>query len=260
MVRSALNAGIEAKFLLMDSWFSMPALIKQVLAEGIGVIGMVKKGKTRYLVEGKPIDLKQLYKLACRQEGNAGILRSIRCELSGGIQVKIVFVRNSNKKSDWLPILSNDITLSDQEIIKIYGMRWDIEVFFKTVKSLLKLAKEFQVRSYGSLIGHTTIVFTRFILLSWQHRNEADHRTLGGMFYELCDEIDDLDWACALQELVGLLEDALKKTGKRTRSLIQKKSCIGLKDCLVISGQICRFHSAKVELVRKTNWLLFNGL
>lgn len=223
MVRRALHAGIEAEFLLMDSWFTMPALIKSVLAEGIGVIGMVKKNKTRYFVEGEPVNLTGLYQLARRQEGQSGILRSILCELSDGIQVKMVFVQNKNKKSDWLAILSTDCTLSNKEIIKIYGMRWDIEVFFKTAKSLLNLAKEFQVRSYGSLIGHTTIVFTRFIVLSWQHRNEADPRTLGGLFYELCDEIDDLDWACALQELIGFLQDALKKTGKQTRNLIQKQ-------------------------------------
>ncbi|WOV86995.1 transposase [Sporosarcina oncorhynchi] len=223
MVRRALHAGIEAEFLLMDSWFTMPALIKNVLAEGIGVIGMVKKNKTRYFVEGKPVDLTGLYQLARRQEGQFGILRSILCELSDGIQVKMVFVQNKNKKSDWLAILSTDCTLSEKEIIKIYGMRWDIEVFFKTAKSLLNLAKEFQVRSYGSLIGHTTIVFTRFIVLSWQHRNEADPRTLGGLFYELCDEIDYLDWACALQELIGFLKDALKKTGRQTRNLIQKQ-------------------------------------
>src|SRR5690606_21273955 len=74
------------------------------------------------------------------------------------------------KKSDWLAILSTDCTLSDQEIIRIYGMRWDIEVFFKTTKSLLKLEKEFQSRSYDALISHTTIVFTRYIVLSWQNR------------------------------------------------------------------------------------------
>lgn len=223
MVRRALDAGIEADFLLMDSWFTMPALIKQILEEGIGVIGMVKKSKTRYLIDGHLLDLKQLYQRAHRQGGEKGILRSIYCELPDGIRVKIVFVRNRNKKSDWLAILSTDTTLSDREIIKIYGMRWDIEVFFKTSKSLLKLATEFQTQSYGSQIGHTTIVFTRFILLSWQHRKEADPRTIGGLFYELCDEIDDLDWACALQELVGFLEDALQKTGKRTKNQIKKQ-------------------------------------
>lgn len=47
-----------------------------------------------------------------------------------------------------------------------YKMRWDIEVFFKCTKSLLRLQKEFQGRSYDLLISHTTIVFSRYILLA----------------------------------------------------------------------------------------------
>ncbi|BBO00312.1 hypothetical protein St703_30160 [Sporolactobacillus terrae] len=100
------------------------------------------------------------------------------------------------------------------EIIRTYGMRWDIELFFKATKSFLKLQKEFQGRSYDLLISHTTIVFTRFILLSWQNRCSTDNRTLGGMFYELCDEMNELDWAVALTQLMDILHDALTKTKK----------------------------------------------
>jgi IS4 transposase len=49
-----------------------------------------------------------------------------------------------------LALLSTDLELTDEEIIQIYGKRWDIEVFFKTTKSFLSLAKEFQWRSYDS--------------------------------------------------------------------------------------------------------------
>ncbi len=142
---------------------------------------------------------------------------------ANGIPIKVVFVRNRNKKSEWLAILSTDCTLSDQEIIRIYGMRWDIEVFFKTTKSLLKLQKEFQSRSYDGLISHTTIVFARYIILSWQNRCSTDERTLGGMFYELCDEVHDLDWAVALQQLIDLLEDALKMSNKKVQKLIKSQ-------------------------------------
>lgn len=79
-------------------------------------------------------------------------------------------------------------------------MRWDIEVFFKTTKSLLRLQKEFQGLSYDLLISHTTLVFSRYIVLSWQNRYNTDQRTLGGIFYELCDEVNELYWAVALQQ------------------------------------------------------------
>ena len=56
-------------------------------------------------------------------------------------------------------ILSTDNALSEDEIIRIYGMRWNIETFFKASKSMLKLGREFQTRSYDSAVAHTAIVF-----------------------------------------------------------------------------------------------------
>ncbi|MGI6332968.1 MAG: IS4 family transposase [Zhaonellaceae bacterium] len=220
MIKRAMDAGMDASYVLMDTWFTQQPLIKSIKEQGLDVIGMVKNLKQRYLVDGQRVSLEQLYQLAKPATGKKGILRSIYTTQANGVQVKVVFVRNRNKKSKWLAILSTDLTLSDQEIIRIYGMRWDIEVFFKTTKSLLKLQKEFQSRSYDALISHTTIVFARYIVLSWQNRCSTDQRTLGGIFYELCDEINDLDWTVALQQLIELIEDTLKKSNKNMRKLI----------------------------------------
>ncbi|MFC0562427.1 IS4 family transposase [Halalkalibacter alkalisediminis] len=221
MVQRAMNSGIEASYVLMDTWFTHQPLIKEIKDQGLDVIGMVKNLKQRYLIQEKKFGLKELYHLATPIQGKKGILRSIHTTQANGVPVKIVFVRNRNKKSEWLAILSTDCCLSEQEIIRIYGIRWDIEVFFKTTKSLLKLQKEFQGRSYDSLICHTTIVFTRYIVLSWQNRCSTDQRTLGGLFYELCDEISDLDWAVALGQLIELLQDVLKESNKKIQKLIQ---------------------------------------
>jgi hypothetical protein len=223
MIKRAMSNGITASYVLMDSWFTLPPLVKSIVEQGLDVIGMVKETKQRYNVDGKMVSLKQLYCLAQPIHSKKGILRSTRTFMANGTQVKVVFVQNRNKKSEWLAILSTDCTLSEQEIVRIYGMRWDIEVFFKATKSLLKLQKEFQSRSYDGLISHTTIVFARFIVLSWQNRCNTDQRTIGGLFYELCDEMNELDWAVALQQLIELLQDALKKTNKKFKKLIQSQ-------------------------------------
>lgn len=88
---------------------------------------------------------------------------------------------------------------------------------------MLRLQKEFQGRSYDLLISHTTIVFVRFILLAWQHRCSTDNRTLGGLFYELCDEVSELDWAVALQQLIELLGDVMKKSNRKITKLIKSQ-------------------------------------
>ena len=223
MIERALSAGVSADYVLMDTWFTQQPLIQSIVEIGLDVIGMVKATNQRYLVDHRRLSLKELYKVATPVQGKKGIMRSIHTTMANGVQVKVVFIQNRNKKSEWLAILSTDCTLSEQEIVRIYGMRWDIEVFFKTTKSLLRLQKEFQGTSYDLLISHTTLVFARYIVLSWQNRCNTDQRTLGGLFYELCDEVSELDWAVALQQLIELLEDTLKKTNKKIQKLIKSQ-------------------------------------
>ena len=222
MIDRALSAGVQASYVLMDSWFTHAPLIQEMLDRGLDVIGMVKADKKRYLVGGRRLSLQELYYEAVPVQGkNNGILRSIRTELSPGIPVTMVFVRHRSNKKEWLAILCTNRSLPEDEIIRIYGIRWDIEVFFKCAKSLLRLQKEFQGRSYDLLVSHTTIVFSRYILLAWQHRQSTDHRTLGGLFHLLCDEVNQLDWAIALKQLINLIEDVAKKVNKKITTLIQ---------------------------------------
>ena len=136
-------------------------------------------------------------------------------------------------------------------MIRIYGIRWDIEVFFKCTKSLLRLQKEFQGRSYDLLIGHTTIVFSRYILLAWQHRQSTDSRTFGGLFYLLCDEVGTLDWAIAL---TATDRNRSTKYGSRSweknhRLLIQRQLQQWIAALPNYIKAICPFHAAKVEIV-----------
>ena len=224
MIDRAIQSGVSASYVLMDSWFTHAPLIQEVMRRGLHVIGMVKNDNKRYIVDGKRLCLKALYAVAPRAPGkNRNILRLIRTELVAGIPVTVVFVRHRSKKNEWLAILSTDQTLSTEEIIRIYRMRWEIEVFFKCAKSLLRLQKEFQGRSYDLLVSHTTIVFSRYILLAWQHRQSTDQRSFGGLFYLLCDEVGTLDWTVALQELVKLLNEIATKTGKKITTLIQRQ-------------------------------------
>ena len=39
------------------------------------------------------------------------------------IPVKILFLKNRSKKSDWIALICTDVKLADDEIIQIYGKR-----------------------------------------------------------------------------------------------------------------------------------------
>ena len=58
MIQRALASGVEASYVLMDTWFTQQPLIKSITEQGIDVIGMVKATNQRYSVDNKWVDLK----------------------------------------------------------------------------------------------------------------------------------------------------------------------------------------------------------
>ena len=222
LIKNALNAGIKADYVLMDTWFTTEPMIKEIIATGIDAIGMVKQLKQRYTYNGKQYKLQELKKFVSF-EGARNIFGSLVVTTKTGIPVKIVFVRNRNKKSECLYILSTDISLEDTEIVRIYGNRWSIECFFKSSKSFLKLGTEFQSHNYGAMVSHTTIVFTRYIILEWIRRNENDQKTYGELFFMYCEDIQDMDLTNALQSLMALFVEHISTLSAGITTMIKSK-------------------------------------
>ena len=102
---------------------------------------MVKRtSKIHYIFEGQKMDVTQIYSQIRTHRGRAKILANAQIEFKDGLKSKLVFVRNKHKK-DWLALLTTDIPLADKDVVRIYGKRWDIEVFFRTGKQHLELEK-----------------------------------------------------------------------------------------------------------------------
>ena len=212
MVKRVLAIGVRAKHILMDSWFMMPATVT-ALSKYINVVGMVKKtSKIHYEFNGNWVDVKAIYRQLKKRRGRAKILASTIVTLKGGLSARLVFVRDRRKK-DWLVLLSTDLELSNEDIVRIYGKRWDIEVLFKMAKQHLKLAKEMQCRDYDALVAHTTIVFMRYMFLAYQNRTQTDDRTFGELFYACCEEVADISFVEALYRIMIIAGDQLKKMG-----------------------------------------------
>ena len=222
LIRNALTSGIPADYVLMDTWFTTEPMLKEILKEGIDAIGMVKQLKQRYTYNGKQYTLPGLKKFV-NFSGARNIFGSLIVTTKAGIPVKIVFVRNRNKKSECLYILSTDITLEDAEIVRIYGNRWSIECFFKASKSFLKLGSEFQSHNYGAMVSHTAIVFTRYIILEWLRRNQNDEKTYGELFFMYCEDIQDMDLTNALQSLMALFIEHISSLSADITSVLKSK-------------------------------------
>ena len=97
LIRNALTAGIKADYVLMDTWFTTEPMLKEILKTGIHAIGMVKQLKQCYTYNGRQYTLPGLKKFV-DFSGAGNIFGSLIVTTKTGIPVKIVFVRNRNKK------------------------------------------------------------------------------------------------------------------------------------------------------------------
>lgn len=209
---------LGARTLLFDSWFAFPKVIKRVVSDyPLHVICMLKSmHRVYYTYEGQQYTLNQLYKQVRKKRGRAKILASVVVSIGTGdkgkdIPARIVFVRDRNRSKNWLALLSTNLDLPEEEVVRLYGKRWDIECFFKVAKSHLRLAKECQARHYDALVAHTTIVFTRYIMLAVSAREEKDPKTIGQLFYLCCDEMEDIRFAQAIMIIIDVLKSTLLK-------------------------------------------------
>ena len=215
LISSALSAGIKADYVLFDTWFSSPSQLIDIKNLGLNAIAMIRKSsKIRYLYNGERMNLNKIYGMNKKRRGRSRYLLSVNVEIEkDGIRVpaKIVCVRNKKNRKDWVPFICTDPNLSEEDIIRIYGKRWQIEVFFKTCKSLLNLVGECHSLSYDALTAHVAIVFTRYMLLALTGRQNQDLRTLGEIFFFLSDELADITFAYAFGIILQAMIDSINK-------------------------------------------------
>ena len=199
---------------LFDCWFANPAQITAIKSKGMDVIAMIKKSsRIQYQYEGQKLNIKQIYAKNKKRRGRSKYLLSVDVMVGkeNPIPAKIVCVRNKANRKDWLAFICTNPTLAEEEIIRIYGKRWQIEVFFKTCKSTLHLTGECRSLSYDALTAHVAIVFARYMLLALEQRKNEDQRTLGELFFFLVDEMADITFTRSLCILMDALMASLKE-------------------------------------------------
>ena len=212
LLKTALNAGYKADYVLYDSWFSNPAQLVAVKNLGLNSIAMIKKSsRIRYEYEGQMLSIKKIYGICKKRRGRSRYLLSVNVMVGKNqkIPAKIVCVRNKQNKKDWIAFICTNPDLSEEEIIRIYGKCWQIEVFFKTCKSYLNLVGECHSLSYDALTAHVAIVFARYMMLALEQRKDEDHRTLGEIFFFLTDELADITFGESLQIILKAMFEGI---------------------------------------------------
>ena len=212
LLKSALAAGHSAEYVLFDTWFSSPAQLIAVKKLGPDSIAMVKKSsRIYYEYEGELLSIKKIFGACKKRRGRSKYLLSVNVMIGKDekIPAKIVCVRNKKNKKDWIAFICTNPEISEKEIIRIYGKRWQIEVFFKTCKSYLNLISECHSLTYDALTAHVAIVFTRYLMIAMEQRRNEDSRTLGEIFFFFTDELRDITFGESFQIILTAMIDSV---------------------------------------------------
>ena len=190
MLQRAYRQGIDARFVLFDSWFAHDKIISKILDIGYGVICRLKAGKTLYRYKGELLTLKKIWHNIARHQLQKIPQWNIKAaavnlELPLCGTVCVVFVRWSKKR--WHCFLCTETDLEIVKILDYYARRWTIEVYFRDCKQLLELGKG-QSETFDALIAWTSIVMLRYLLLVYILSKRYSTGPIGPLFQCLAQE------------------------------------------------------------------------
>jgi len=74
-------------------------------------------------------------------------------------------------------LMTNDLSLSAKEIVEWYGLRWQIELFFKELKSTLGF-HQYRFRSFDRVEGWDELIQVAFLYLEWYRARQLQRRDL----------------------------------------------------------------------------------
>lgn len=100
LLDEALKAGINAQYLLFDTWFALPSVISKVVQRHLDVIAMVKKSpKLRFYLDGEPLPVTEIYKRFRKRRGRSKYLLSVTVEMAvkeNGVQSEKTTGKNAS--------------------------------------------------------------------------------------------------------------------------------------------------------------------
>jgi hypothetical protein len=97
-------------------------------------------------------------------------------------EVRLVFSTtkanlNTATPDDVKILMTNDLRLSVREVVELYSLRWQIELFFKELKSTLGF-HQYRFQQFGPVEAWVDLALTTFLYLEWYRVQQMSRRDL----------------------------------------------------------------------------------
>ena len=227
MVKRAVDQGIEADYLLVDSWYAKPNFIHQSNELGMPVIARIANNVRIWNFKGENKTLDSLYNaLKSERHIHSGHYGKIRYTYFNAVvehaklgKVKLVFLQTAK---ELIIFISTHLSLTGKEIIDIYKKRWNIEQGYKDLREYFGLGRE-ENRLYEALIARITLSMFTYNLLTYINRIKHEPQTLGQLFRDLECELEAL--AISMQLFLQILTNIANihdnlKTNKELQQIV----------------------------------------
>ncbi len=185
MLKRAVKHGFVPDYVLMDKWFTSEKVIKAIrlLRKGrIHIVAACRKDKRKYVFRGKAYTASELLAMNKEKKKHCRSMKTLYIVVYAeykGVPVKLFFNKPSRRRN-WELLVTTDLKLSFINALKIYRIRWGIEVFFKECKQHLLLGK-CQAQDFDAQIADITLSMIRYIILN-QCKRFNSYETLGEAF------------------------------------------------------------------------------
>ena len=159
-----VNVGRRIKFqkgdlVVFDRGYNDYSLFATYCTEGIYFVARQKKNAVYKVVEKR--DVSRYKNISSDQ-----IIEFNGAKAKKNCPLKLRRIRSRDPKTGkWIVVLTNNFTWSPKTIAAIYKERWQIEIFFKTMKQNLKI-KSFWGTSRNAVLSQVWIALISYLLLS----------------------------------------------------------------------------------------------
>ncbi len=163
----------EKTYILTDSWYTSKKFINVCKSKDTEVIGALKSNRVfRFKEHGikhkLSVYVKNLRNPSFENitfKGEAFKVRRIEVYLEGIGRVVVLISKRMKDRSKKY-ILCTDMSLSNEDIMKYYSYRWDIEVGYLYCKDRLGMG-QYQMRNMKAIEKYCALIFSAFGLLEY---------------------------------------------------------------------------------------------
>jgi len=180
ILKGAVSLGLNV-MVLMDSWYACKRILNRIATQGWRYVAAIKANRRLY-VDDRATTVRNLAKgpreyCTVRLSKRRKVRVARRVAGLPGVGLVAVFITKTNGTVKFL--VSNDLSLSSEEAVRLYAERFCIETFHRDVKQHLGFG-ELWVRSWRAVQRHWTLCGLAYnALQNWDASQHSRRHTFG---------------------------------------------------------------------------------